>query len=180
MAKPFDLRKQLKLHDNPLLREFFAGNPEMLAVPWESLTPHEVEPIVAIWEKMPDDLRRQSQVVLQDVHELSDDRGQRVLTEEIQWRDPDSMPAFSALKSRADKALWAYLHARQAFDEAAIFARADALARGQFANRWNSLPKEPIEVTPEKIAALQEEVRSYYWKKELRGEVCRVHHYPRD
>ena len=35
-------------------------------------------------------------------------------------------------------------------------------------------------MTPEKIAALQEEVRrSYYWKKELAGEVCRVHHYPR-
>ena len=125
MAKPFDLRKQLKLPTTPCCANSSSGNPEMLAVPWDSLRPHEVEPIVAILGKNADDHRRQAQVVLQDVHELSDERGQRVLTEEIQWRDPDSMPIFSALKSRADKALWACLYARLAFDEAAIFARAD-------------------------------------------------------
>ena len=77
------------------------------------------------------------------------------------------------------KALWAYIEAREAFDQAAIFARAEALRNGQFANRWNSLPKQPITVTADKIKALEDEVRAYYWKKELRGERCRVHHYPR-
>lgn len=178
MAKNFDLRKQLKLHDNGLLRRLFTDQGAMEGVPWDSLTPHEVEPIVAEWEAM-GDARRHFQVILQDVNELSDQRGQKVLLEEMQWRCPERLPEFQVLKSPADKALWAYIEARAAFDEAAIFARAEALRTGLFANRWNSLPKQPIAVTPAMIAALQDEVRSYYWNKELRGEVCRVHHYSR-
>jgi len=178
MGKNFDLRKQLKLHDNGLLRRLFTEQGAMTGVPWDTLRPHEVEPIVTEWEAM-DDARRHFQVVLQDVNELSDQRGQKVLLEEMQWRCPDRLPEFRALTSPADKALWAYLEARDAFDQAAIFARAEALRTGQFANRWNSLPKQPIKVSPSMITALQDEVHSYYWHKELRGEVCRVHHYSR-
>jgi hypothetical protein len=178
MAKNFDLRKQLKLHDNGLLRRLFTDQGAMTGVPWDTLGLHKVEPIVTEWETM-GDARRHFQVILQDVNELSDPRGQKVLLEEMQWRCPDRLAEFQALKSPADKALWAYLEARAAFDEAAIFARAEALRTGNMANRWNSLPKQPIAVTPAMIAALQDEVRSYYWNKELRGEVCRVHHYSR-
>lgn len=178
MAKSFDLRKQLKLHDNALLRRLFTGQEAMVAVSWDELQQREVEPIATAWEQM-GDARQHFQVILQDVNELADQRGQKVLLEEIEWRCPDKLSAFSELKSPADKALWAYLEAREAFDQAAIFARAEALRNGQFANRWNSLPKEEITVTDEIIGALQEEVRSYYWHKELRGEVCRVHHYKR-
>ena len=179
MAKPFDLRKQLKLHDNHLLRTFFADQPELRAMDWNALRSYDVEPIIAAWESLPNDRRRRLQVVLQDVHELDHDGAMRTLAEAIAWRYGDRLPAFAARRSRLDKALWAYLDAREAFDEAAIFARADALARGQFANRWNSLPKEPIAVTEKRLAALEERVRQFYWHKELRGEVCRVHHYPR-
>lgn len=178
MAKAFDLRKQLKLHDNNLLRRLFADVPAMADVPWDLLGAHNVEPIVAAWESMGDG-RRHYQVVLQDVNELADPRGQKVLLEEMGWRCADKLEDFQTHKSPADKALWAYLDAREAFDEAAIFARAEALRSGQFANRWNSLPQQPITVTDELKTALQNEVRAYYWNKELRGEVCRVHHYRR-
>lgn len=178
MAKNFDLRKQLKLHDNGLLRRLFTDQGAMTGLPWDELRSHEVEPLVTEWEAM-GEARRHFQVILQDVNELSDQRGQKVLVEEIQWRCPDRLTEFQALKSPADKALWAYLEVREAFDQAAIFARAEALRTGQFANRWNSLPKQPITVTPAMKEALQDEVRAFYWNKELRGEVCRVHHYSR-
>lgn len=178
MAKTFDLRKQLKLHDKSVLRRLFAGQEVMDVVSWDTLRPHEVEPIVSAWEEM-GDARRHFQVILQDVNELADPRGQRVLLEEMEWRCPEKLCSFSELKSPADKALWAFLEARDAFDEAAIFARAEALRSGHFANRWNSLPKKPLTVSDAMIAALEEEVRSFYWQKELRGEVCRVHHYQR-
>jgi hypothetical protein len=178
MSKQFDLRKQLKTHDNRLLQELFAGQAAMDEVPWSTLRAHDIEPIVSAWEELGDH-RRNFQVILQDVNELADPRGQRVLLEELDWRSPERLTTFQSLKSPADKALWAYLHARDAFDEAAIFARADALRNGQFANRWNGLPKRPIDIDDSTIVALQDEVRSYYWKKELRGEVCRVHHYRR-
>lgn len=178
MAKTFDLRKQLKLHDNGLLRRLFAEQEAMVDIPWDTLRPHDVEPIVTAWESMAD-VRRHFQVILQDVNELADPRGQKVLLEEMEWRCPDKLATFKELKSPADKALWAFLEARSAFDEAAIFARTEALRTGHFANRWNNLPKQPITVTDAMRTALQKEVRSYYWNKELRGEVCRVHHYTR-
>ncbi len=178
MAKPFDLRKQLKLHDNGLLRRLFAEQEAMKDIAWDALGRRDMEPIVAAWEHMAD-ARRHFQVILQDVNELSDARGLKVLMEAIGARSTDRLVEMSALKSAADKALWAYLEERDAFDEAAIYARAEALRGGQYANRWNSLPKEKIEVTDAKIKALEEEVRAFYWEKELRGERCRVHRHQR-
>lgn len=116
------------------------------------------------------------QVVLQDAHELAEERGQRVLAEELAWRFPEKLPVFGGWSSLADKALWAYLEARPAFDEAALFARAEALRNGQFAARWNSLPPGEITVSESMVASLEEVLRDYYWRKELRGSVCRVHH----
>ncbi len=179
MAKAFDLRKQLKLHDNHLLRRLFADEEATESVDWEGLKKHEVEPIAEAWEAMPDARRRHFQVILQDVNELSDPRGQKVLIEELEWQSPEKMPAFQACASPADKALWAYFESSHAFDSAAIFARAESMRGGQYSNRWNSLPTDPLTVTEEMMAALQNEVRDYYWKKELRGQVCRVHHYSR-
>lgn len=178
MAKAFDLRKQLKLHDNQLLKQLFRNVPVMAGVAWDEMKPRDVEIIVAAWEAMGDD-RRHYQVVLQDVHELSDPKGHKVLIEELEWQCPERLEEFAGLKSPADKALWAYLETRNAFDQAAIFARAEALRTGGLANRWNSLPKKPITSTPKLKAALEAEIRAFYWNKELRGEVCEVHHYQR-
>ena len=69
--------------------------------------------------------------------------------------------------------------AREAFDEAALFARAEALHNGQFAARWNSLPPGEITVTEPIVASLEQSIHDYYWRKELRGRLCRVHHYRR-
>lgn len=179
MAKTFDLRKQLKLHDNGLLHQLFAEEPAMEEVAWDALGAHNVEPIVTAWEAMGEDRRRHYQVILHDVNELADPRGLKVLLEELEWQSPDRLQEFQALKSPADKALWAYLEVRNGFDQAAIFARAEALRSGQLANRWNSLPKQPFTCTPEIKTQLAEAVRSFYWSKELRGEVCEVHHYSR-
>ncbi len=84
MAKQFDLRKQLKLHDKSLLGRLFAGVDEMCDIAWDSLKPREDEPIVTAWEVMGDS-RRHFQVILQDVNELADPRGQKVLLEEMEW-----------------------------------------------------------------------------------------------
>jgi hypothetical protein len=150
----------------------------MAEITWDSLSAHDVEPIVAAWETM-GERRQHFQVILHDVNELADPKGMKVLLEELTFRSPDKLPEFQKMKSAADKALWAHLEASDAFDQAAIFARAEALRNGQFAKRWNGLPKEPLVWSPEKQSKLEEVVRDYYWEKELRGGVCKVNHYTR-
>ncbi len=176
MAKHFDLKKQLRLHDKGLLRRLFAEHGLLEDFSWEELSSRRIDPLIARWDGIEEPARRVIQVVLQDVHELAEERGQRVLAEELAWRFPEKLPVFAGWSSLADKALWAYLEAREAFDEAALFARAEALRNGQFAARWNSLPPGEITVSESMVASLEEALRDYYWRKELRGSVCRVHH----
>ncbi len=179
MAKHFDLKRQLRLHDKGLLRRLFAEHELLGDFPWHELSARRIDPLIARWDGIEEPDRRAVQVVLQDANELAEERAQRVLAEELAWRFSEKLPVFAGWSSLADKALWAYLEAREAFDEAALFARAEALRNGQFAARWNSLPPGKITVTEPIVALLEQSIRDYYWQKELRGPVCRVHHYQR-
>ena len=132
MAKQFDPRKVLKQISNPLLQEFFARRGQLAEVPWDELTETKIEPIFDAWQQLPEDHRTEVQLILQDVNELADERGLSVLAEEISWRCPGRLPEFGQWEGRADRAMWVYLNVPEAFDEAALFARADALAAGRY------------------------------------------------
>jgi hypothetical protein len=178
MAKAFDLRKNLKLHDKQLLGRLFERCGAPIALPWERLGPGEIRPIVDQWETLGDS-KRPVQIALQEISELADSRGLRLLIDELRDQHPQRLDELSNYKSLADKALWVYLECPKAFEQAAIFHRAESLRGGQFANRWNSMPKRSLEICDDKLAKLREAVRKFYWNRELRGEVCEVHHYRR-
>ena len=175
----FDLKKQLTIHDRGLLRQLLGKEPSMQGIEWGAMPRNNIEPLITAWEELDDGKKRHYQVILQDVQHLADPKGHKVLIEELAWRYPDKLTIFSGLSSPADKALWAFQNATDAFDSAAIFARAEALRNGQQANIWNSLPKQPIAVTADKLSTLEQQIRSYYWSREMRGELCKVHQYDR-
>jgi hypothetical protein len=179
MANSFDLKKQFKLHDNALLKRFFADVPGMSEIDWDARQAHDVEPIAVAWGKLEASLRQGLQVVLQDVNELNDERGRRVLTEELQKRFPERIDEFRQQKNSLDAALWAHLETPTAFDEASLFASVEAQRTGRSANRWDGLPQKAIVVTDDVTVLLAAEVRRYYWEKELRGDRCVVNHYTR-
>ena len=75
--------------------------------------------------------------------------------------------------------MWVYLNVLEAFDEAAMFARADALAAGRYWNRRNSLPKKTITVDQGMRDRLSHALTSFYGPAQMRGRLCQVVHYPR-
>jgi hypothetical protein len=177
MAKHFDLKKQLKLHDKTLLRRLFVDEHGVLGdLDWGSVSARCIEPLVEAWAGLEHEVRRKAELILQVVNELSEGRAHRVLIEDLERMRPDLRDQLMAWTGAADRALWAYLQARDLFEEAAKFAKAEAYRGGQFANRWNSLPKVPLNVTPAMMAALEGGVRDYYHEKELRAQHCCVHH----
>jgi len=179
MAKLFDPRKILKHISNPLLREFFGRRGELPGVRWDAMGETDIEPIFEGWQKMPQADRLEVQVVLQDVNQLADERGLNVLAEEVQRWVPERSAELAALEGRHDKAMWVYLNLPDAFDEAAMFARADALAAGRYWVKRNSLPK--VELAPEGglQTALADALTEYYWPTQMRGQHCAVEHYRR-
>lgn len=178
MAKAFDLRKQLALHDNRLLRRLFKKVPAMKAVDWDSLGEREIQPLIEAWEVMGDE-RPKYQAILQDVNEFSEERNQRLLMEDLRYYASDCLSEVQKWKSGEDKALWTFLHQKVIFEQASLFAQAESLRSGQMANRWHESPNEEFEVTDEMQHMLADEVRKHYWTKELRGSICTVRHYTR-
>ncbi len=179
MAKPFDPRKVLKHVANPLLREFFARRGELSDVPWDDLSEHNIDPIFEAWQALPEASQLQVQVILRDVNELADHRGVAVLAEEVLWRCPDRALEFDAQTSKADKAMWVYLNVPEAFDEAALFARADALAAGRYWQKRNSLPKQAIQADGAMTSRLSTALTEFYGPVQMRGRFCKIAHYPR-
>ncbi len=179
MGKPFDPRKILKHISNPLLREFFTRRGELTDVPWDDLSEHKIEPIFEAWQALPERQKLEVQVILRDVSVLADHRGLAVLAEEILWRCPERADEFKAQGGHADKAMWVYLYVHEAFDEAAMFARADALEAGRYWNRRNSLPKKVITVDQAMRDRLAQALTSFYGPAQMRGRHCQVVHYQR-
>ena len=175
----FDLKKQLKVHDRALLRQLFCKERAMRMVDWFLIPRYDIEPIAQAWENLDQDRKRHFQVVLQDVDLLTNVKGQKILIEELNLNPVGQVEKFWKLSCNADKALWSYLYAPEVFETAAMFARAEALRNSKQSNAWNSLPKKPIEITSKKIKLLENHIREYYWRKEMRGKVCKIHHYQR-
>ncbi len=179
MAKPFDPRIVLKKISNPLLREFFHRRGELDDVPWDDLTEHKIDAIFEAWQALDEPKTLEVQIILRDIFELADHRGLAVLAEEILWRCPNRADDFKAQKGKADKAMWVYLHVREAFDEAAMFARADALAAGRYWNRRNGLPKKVLVVDQHLCDRLAEALTSFYGPTQMRGRYCHIVPYRR-
>ena len=96
MSKPFDLKKQLKLHSRDLLRELVAREVPRDETPRFFLQQRQGDPIVAAWE----DLEPHCvplQRVLQDVHELADFRGIPLLLSVLNAREPANIGGLECL-----------------------------------------------------------------------------------
>lgn len=179
MAKHFDPRKVLRQISNPLLKEFFDRRGELRNVAWEELTETRIEPVFEAWQQLPERPRKEVQVTLQDVVELADERGLSVLAEEVKLRCPEREAEFNSWDGRADRAMWVYLNVPEAFEEAALFARADALAAGRYWIKRNGLPRQQLTVSAQTTAELQGALTGFYWPTQMRGCHCRVEHYTR-
>lgn len=179
MAKHFDPRKILKQVSNALLKQFFTERGELLDIRWDELTETKIEPIFDRWQSLTEAQRTDVQLILQDVNELADERGLSVLAEEIGLRFPQRVAEFAAWEARADKVMWAYLNVRAAFDEAAMFARADALAAGRYWIKRNGLPKTALAVTSKMKSDLGAAMTGFYWPTQMRGLHCEIEHYRR-
>ena len=179
MAKIFDPKKVLKRTSKALRQQLFTERFPLAGVPWDGLSETDVEPIFQAWQRLPDAERNDVQVLLQDFNDLSEERGLCVLAEEVRARCPDRAAEFAALEARCDRPLWVYLNVPDAFEKAALFARADTLAAGRYWVKRNSLPRQATAFTQELKKAVEVALTGYYWPTQMRGRYCFIEHLQR-
>jgi hypothetical protein len=179
MAGTFDLRKVLKQISAPLRTEFLGTFRELRKARLGGLKQLDVDPIIAALQTMKPAKRRAFQVLLQRMTNLESNNGIKVLLEELQQCSPEKVTEWAKLDRRIDKVMWTYLNARDAFEEATIFARADALSGKRCWNRWSGTTADGFAVTDDRIESLKTALRTHYSRNELRGEHCEIHHYTR-
>ena len=179
MARPFDPRKVLKHIANPLLREFFTRRGELDDVPWDGLTEHKIEPVFEAWQALGEESQLEVQVLLRDIHELADHRGVAALAELVRQRCPEHAQEFEVQGGEADKAMWAHLSVPEVFEDATIFARADALAAGRYWEKRNGLPKGELAVDEALTGRLAAALTNFYGPLQMRGRFCKISHYAR-
>lgn len=182
MANPIqhDPRTLLKQIAIPLLQRFFEQRRELLDLPWADLrAKKQTAPIYAAWQNLPEQRRREVQVVFHEIAEAATEIGIAALAQEVRDHAPGEAWKFTACRSRLNKAMWFYVSFPELFDRATLFARADSLTTGRFAIRRNDLPKAEIDVTPAVTAKLGEALREFYWPTQMRGHHCHVEHFRR-
>lgn len=175
----FDPKKTLKKISNTLLKEFFASRKELLEVPWDDLTEHKIDAIYEAWQALEDQQRKQVQLVLMDVCGLADERGVSVLFEEMNIVEPRLVEALDQFESMYDIALWFYIHAERAFNQAVIFSRAEKLSFGKYWYRQNGLPTEQVAFDSMRLSQIEKELSEFYRNAQMRGRCCKVEYYSR-
>lgn len=175
VAAHLNTRQLFRKISNNLLKEMFerAG---MRDLPWLTMTESRIEPLIEALDAMEDEARRQFQGSLQDIIELTDDLGAKLLIEELGTAGRRVLEEFAILQSHSDRSAWCFLHRPKEFRRALNFVRADGWRRLQTWIRRDGFPQEPIPNPRKGAKELQERLRTFYWEKEQRGKRCCVEH----
>ncbi len=181
MAKTFAPKDVLRQISNELLCELFGSLNADIDVPWDDLRETDVDRIYREWQDLPESACRSVEIVLHEVAEMADgDEGIRVIVEEFNHQgQQDLLEQFDQYDSRHDKALWTYLNARDVWDMAVLFARADSLARGRYWIKRGSMPVVEPNTSREAISALEAAVSHFFRERQSRGRYCQIDHYVR-
>ncbi len=159
--------------------QLFSAWPSLRALDWASMRKKTaIEPLVAAVQSLPPEDRRTINLLLRRCLALRTTPGLKVILEELNARYPERVDEWASLHGGLDRVVWTYLNAPDAFEEAAVFARADSLASTRYGRRWTGVPYDSFDAGLERRTALIEALIAMH-KEQLRGENCHVNHYRR-
>jgi len=175
----FNENRVLRQISNSLLKEFFERQGHPLPVDWERITDKQMDDVFRALQALPDRPRKEIEIVLQDVDDMANEDGVRVLIEEGQWRGLDLRDDLEAMDSRHDKAMWVSLRHPAMWRAAVMFARADSLSSGRSWTRRCDMPVVDPGTDEEHVKKLQCALSAYYRERQGRGHHSHVDHFRR-
>lgn len=183
MAKTFDPKYVLRQTSNHLLRDLFeAHNLDLeLDTPWDDLRETDVTAIFEAWQALPEAACRAIEIVLREVADMAiGDGGIRAIVEEANRQGAtELLEELDEYESRHDKALWTYIRARDVWELAVLFARADSLSRGRYWIKRCDIPAMEPNTEDDAIEELASAMSGFFREKQSRGRYCQIEHYTR-
>lgn len=183
MPKTFDPKYVLRQVSNHLLRDLFETHQlELeLEMPWDDLGETEIDPIFAAWQALPEPQCRAVEIVLHEVADMAaGDGGIRAIVEEANRQgNTDLLDELDQYDSRHDKALWTYIRARDVWELAVRFARADSLSRGRYWIKRRDIPAIEPATDHDAIDELGRAMSGFFRELQSRGRHCQIEHYVR-
>jgi hypothetical protein len=118
-------------------------------------------------------LRTDVEQDLQDVYQLADEEGQRMIYEEARSRGEDLTAVLTELDSTYDSAMWTLLNREALFNELIRFRSADSLSRRSWHSR-RGIGTVDVDTTQRAIDRLSLTLSDYLVQKEGRGHRCHI------
>jgi hypothetical protein len=98
----FNPKRVLRQTSNALLKELFSQHNCHPPISWEQLRETQVDEVFRALQTLPDDPREKIEVALQDLDDVANEDGVRVMIEEASFRGVDIADELEALESRND------------------------------------------------------------------------------
>lgn len=157
----------------PLVRTYFQARELLMDLPCLQQPDADVEALREALQQLPPAQRTDVDQDLQDVYELADDEGTRLLYEEARFRGEDLTEVLTELDGAYDVATWALLHREELFADVLRFRGADTL-NARYWRRRRGIPEAHPDTSDSGLSLLSRHITAYFLQREGRGHHCHV------
>ena len=156
-----------------LVREYFGARRPLLDVPCLHQEDADVEALCDALQRLPSAQQTDLDQDLQDVYELADVEGMRLLYEEARFQGEDLTRVLTDLDGAYDVAIWALVNREDLFADILRFRGADTL-NARYWRRRRGIPEAEPDTSEAGWKRLSAQLTGYLLQWEGRGQHCHV------
>lgn len=178
MARHYSTKHCFRQMPASLLARFFAARNLLTDFDFSALMDGKPEALFETWLALPEEQRRPADVELQDIFEMSCEKGFRAILDEVRWQwhgDPGTLTAFverlSDLPNHYHRAMVTFLDHPGCWKGATLFFHADSLS---YWRKRKHLGHWPAAVDERSLRQLATQIGGYFHHTEGRGRHCVV------
>lgn len=183
MTRHYSTKAFFRQMPNALLARYFEARGVFDELDFPSMKETRPDALFAAWLELPDGQRNAMNTELQEIFDLSCEKGFLAILDEARWQlreTPEAITALieklSALPNHFERTMVTFLEHKAFWKGATHFYRADTLS---YWRKRKNLPQRPAAVDAASTQQLADLIRHYFHHTEGRGKNCVVEYFRR-
>lgn len=179
MARHYSVRESFRQMPNKLLERFFHTNNLFTNLDFSKMKETKPDELFDAWLSLPENQRNSLDAILQEIHDLSCEKGSIAIADEAHWQMKNDdkkltrfMEEFSGLPNHQHRAMIAFLDHPECWKGATLFYYADTLTT--YWRKRKNMGHAPTAVDTASINQLASLIRQHFHFSEGRGNNCTV------